>query len=333
MKIKKNPRIVVLGGGTGSFTVLSGLKNHTSHITALVSMADDGGSTGLLRDELGVLPPGDVRQCLVALSGAPHLRDLFNYRFPGDGSLGGHTFGNLFLSAVEKMSDNFAQGVAMASEVLQIRGKVVPITLDECRLVYKPKEGKRVHGETKIDQTDMSDDFAPELYYKTPVSINPEAKAAIMQAGLIVIAPGSLYTSLIPLLLVDGVAEALQATKAKIAYVMNLVNKPMETPGYAVDDYVKEIERYTGAGAIDVVLYNEDVADETLITKYAHDQEYPVIINKAQFKKARYKAIPGHFLSRKVVKVDPNDKIGAERSFIRHDPEAVAKAIMRLVRY
>jgi uncharacterized cofD-like protein len=326
---KSEPKIVVIGGGTGSFTLLSALKNHTPNITALVNMADDGGSTGVLIDELGVLPPGDIRQCLVALSNAPEeVRELFNFRFPR-GSLRGHSFGNLFLSAVEKMSSNFNDAVRLAGDVLQIQGRVLPITLDKCELVCR--YGKRkVKGQYRLSQTSFPLGTRPELSFKKPARLNPEAAEAIAAADLVVIAPGFLYASLAPALLVDGVAQALQNTRAKNVYVCNLVNKPNHTMDYGVHDYVSEIERFTRKNILDYVLYNVDTPSPQWLKRYALDQEFPVVVDTAQLKKARYKAVAGKFLSHEHHKRNPNDSF-IKRSLIRHDGEAVAKALLKLL--
>lgn len=322
-----HPRIVVIGGGTGSFTLLQTLKHLTPDITALVNMADDGGSTGLLRDELGVLPPGDVRQCLVALSAAPQeMRELFNFRF-AEGSFAGHSFGNIFLSAVEKMTDNFEDAVRMASDVLRITGEVVPITLENCQLILQLGE-KQVVGEYEISETRL--ESRPELSLKPHASINPIAKARIKNADLIVIAPGNLYGSLAPALLVEGVAKALKSTRATVVFVCNLVNKQTHTAGYAVHDYAEEIERFVGKGVLDYVLYNTDIPSKNLLKRYALDREFPVEIDAVALSKANYKAIGGDFLSHARHTRNKNDRF-IRRSLIRHDSAAVAKALQKLI--
>src|SRR5688572_17972625 len=215
--------VVTIGGGTGQFTLLSGLKKFPVNLTAIVNMADDGGSTGVLRDELGVLPPGDVRQCLVALSEAPEeLRDLFNYRFD-EGSLKGHSFGNLFLSAVQKKTNNFGEAIRIAGDILRIKGQVIPITLDNVRLAISWSDGTTVQGEGRIDIMHfVKEKGLPRLYLEPKAVINPAAERAIANADAIIIAPGDLYTSLGPLLIVQGVAEALLASNATKIYVSNL---------------------------------------------------------------------------------------------------------------
>lgn len=325
--LKQQPAIVVIGGGTGSFTLLQELKNVTNNLTALVSMADDGGSTGVLRDELGVLPPGDVRQCLVALSNAPtELRELFNFRF-GTGTFAGHSFGNLFLSAVEKIGNNFADAVRLASEVLQITGRVVPITLNNCNLVLHNGKAQT------IGQYEISHNIAlprqPDLSLEPHANLNPEALQAILAADIVIIAPGSLYGSLAPALLVDGVAQALAQTNAKVVYVCNLVNKALETPNFRVSDYVSEVERFAGAGAVDYVFYNIDEPLPAQLKKYALDGEFPVIIDVEDLKNQTYTAIAGRFLSHLDQKRQANDT-RIERSLIRHDAYAVVAALSAL---
>ncbi len=323
------PKIVVIGGGTGSFTLLSALREHEVDLTALVSMADDGGSTGLLRDELGVLPPGDIRQCLVALSTAPEeLRELFNYRFP-EGAFAGHSFGNLFLSAVEKMTDNFDDAVRMAGDVLRIEGRVLPITLTSCNLVLN-NGSKKVVGEFKISNEHFNLSTRPQISLTPNASITIDAKKAIMAADLIVIAPGNLYGSLAPALLVDGIGKALKATSAKVLFVCNLVNKPNHTKGFNVTDYAEEIERVTGEKIIDYVLYNTDEPDAELMAKYALDDELPVIINKQLLRSQKYQAIGGRYLSRAHHTRNKNDKF-IKRSLIRHNSKTIAKSIIKLL--
>ncbi len=323
-------KIVVIGGGTGSFTLLSGLKNYTRHITALVNMADDGGSTGQLRDELGVLPPGDVRQCLVALSESPRTRDLFNYRFE-DGVLTGHAFGNLFMAALEKMTGSFADAVEEASRVLNIIGRVEPVTLDPVTLVIEEPGGGETHGEFKIAHMQFADGSRPNVWLDPTPTVNPAAKEAIERADIVVIAPGNLYGSLAPALVVPGMSEALNATKAKKVYVSNLVTKPGQTNGFKVNDFAAEIERF-GNFTLDYVLYNEEVPSAELIEKYAKEGEQPIGFDKAVLKAQHYTAKGGSFLSGNFVAYNSSssDPIAASRTLIRHDSDAVARAIMKL---
>lgn len=327
--VAKASHVVLIGGGTGSFALLGALKDHFDQVSVLVNMADSGGSTGVLRDELGVLPPGDVRQCLVALSEAPEeVRELFNFRFPS-GSLAGHAFGNIFLSAVEKMTDNFNEAVRLAGDILQIRGQVIPITLENCQLVLEQGD-QTIVGEYAVAQTTIPAGESPKLALRPDAAINPDAAAAIASADLLVIAPGNLYASLAPALLVDGVAAAIQLSKAKKAYVCNLVNKPEHTANYAVHDYATAIERYIGAGQLGYVLYNVDHPSADVLKNYALEQEYPVAVEQTALAAAHYTAIPGNFLSRRAVLPNKNDHL-LKRSLIRHDGEAIAQTLRSLL--
>lgn len=321
-------KIAVIGGGTGSFTLLSGLKNYTSDISALVNMADDGGSTGQLRDELGVLPPGDVRQCLVALSQSERVRDLFSYRFEG-GTFDGHAFGNLFLTALEKMTGNFAEAVETASEVLNITGAVYPVTLDKVTLVMKQTDGTITEGEFRIGDTDFGDSKRPEMHLAPTAELNPSAHKAIMDADLVVVAPGNLYGSLAPALIVPGMSEALRATKAKKVYICNLVTKPGQTDNFSVVDFADEIERF-GKFELDYVLYNDTKPSKALLDRYAKEGEFWVDYDLEALASQHYKAIGGKFVSNEHPKTSNSDPIAHTRTLIRHDHDAVSKQLMRL---
>ncbi len=325
------PNFVVIGGGTGSFTLLKSLKNYTPNITALVSMVDNGGSTGQLRDEYGVLPAGDVRQCLVALSNSSStMRQLFNYRF-GEGSFDGHSFGNLFLAAVEKITDDFAKGVTLAGEVLNITGRVMPITLDNTQLVLLDGN-EEIIGEHSIDSLVLKSKKKPELTLRPRALLNPRAKQAILNADIVIIAPGSLYESLISSLIVDGVKDALDETNAKLVQVVNLVTKPGQTDGWSVTDYVKEIERFTGKNSIDFVLYNTSKPSKEMMKQYSRDGEFPVSSEKIIKPNAinKCKMIGLDLLSFYDEPSVPNDKLAVERTLIRHDGDKVARQIMKI---
>jgi uncharacterized cofD-like protein len=326
---RHKPSIVVIGGGTGTFNVLSSLKAYTNRITALVNMADSGGSSGVLRDELGVLPPGDVRQCLVALSTAPEeLRQLFNFRFP-EGTFQGHSFGNLFLSAVERMTNNFEDAVRMAGDVLHIKGRVVPITLTDCQLVLQISD-KKIVGESEIAYETSTTGGNLALSLEPQAILTEAARDAILEAALVVLAPSDLYTSLAPALLVTGAAEALRETTAKVVLVSNLVNRPNHTSGFAVHDYAAEVERFAGAEILDYVLYNTDEPEAALLQRYALENEYPVVIDQAALAQAHYEAIGGAFLSRAEPQQNTQDHF-IKRSLIRHDGEATAQALLQLL--
>lgn len=335
MDMKKvfGAKIVVIGGGTGSFVMLSGLKNYTHDLTALVSMADDGGSTGVLRDEYGALPPGDVRQCLVALSSSPRVRDLFSYRFD-QGSLSGHVFGNLFLTALQNMTGSFAAAVDLAEDVLRVDGHVVPVTLDDIELVVRDG-GRVIRGESEVSYGQIhSNNPKITVEKKTGrgrVKLNPEAEQALMSADLVVIAPGNLYGSLAPALAIPRMGEVLKRTSAKVIYVPNLVNKSGQTDDYGVTDYADEIERIAGGKIIDYVIYNINEPSPELLNKYAAAGETPVKIDKEALREAHYKTIGAKLLAGQIWQnKSKKDPLAAQRTLIRHDPDATARAIMKI---
>lgn len=325
---KDQTKIAVIGGGTGSFVLLGALKDQTSSIAALVNMADDGGSTGTLRDELGALPPGDVRQCLVALSNVPGMRDLFNYRFE-EGGLKGHAVGNLFLTALEKMTGDFAEAVERASEVLNITGVVAPITLTNVRLVMEDADGTEVVGEYKISDSVFHDPH-PKLRLVPEAAANPTAIAAIMEADVVVIAPGNLYSSLAPAVIVPGIGEVLMQTRAYKVYVCNLVTKPGQTDGFTVADFVSELHRLAGSEFLDAVIYNTEKPSDELLSKYARQGELAVGFDNDELARQTYRAIGRNLLAGSVWQGTSADPIAPARTLIRHDAEAVASAIMEV---
>lgn len=324
-------KIVVIGGGTGSFIVLSGLKNYASDLVALVSMADDGGSTGQLRDELGVLPPGDVRQCLVALSESPRIRDLFNYRFE-NGTFEGHSFGNLFLSALEKMTGSFREAISTAGEILRIDGTVMPVTYDNVRLKMSWSDASvTLHGERVIDAEHFKNDPRKAVLSLEPdPMVNPAAIEAIDQADMVVIAPGDLYTSLGPLLVTKGIGDALRRTAGKVVYVCNLVTKDGQTNSFTVGDHAAEIERFGGGDFLDVVLYGNATPPPEVLSRYEAEKAYPVAYDEAELAKAQYTAIGSDFLGEFSKIESTSTPTQVTRGLIRHNPDAVARALMKI---
>lgn len=317
--------IVTIGGGTGHFTVLSGLKDSGHDLSAIVSMADDGGSTGVLRTELGVLPPGDVRQCLVALSrSSALLRELFTYRFES-GRLEGANFGNLFLSAMEKITGDFDTAVQRTGEVLRIRGQVIPVTTESVSLVALSPQGGLVRGEGNIDRSPIGESVS--LCLDPVPTANPRATRAIADADLIIIGPGDLYTSIIPNLLVAGIPESIRESAAKKVYVANLVNKSGHADGFHVADYVRVIERYLGGQAIDAVIFNTLEPSEGMMARYAHAGEHPVRTDDAGFVGVAYERV-GVPMLKSVVDAVGNEHDLLPRTLIRHDPAALAEALL-----
>lgn len=319
---------MTVGGGTGSYTVLSGLKNIPDiEITALVSMADDGGSTGVLRDELGVLPPGDVRQCLVALSEHSDIvRKLMSYRF-SEGALSGHSFGNIFLAALEKVSGDFSTGVEVASEILKVKGRVVPITGNKAELIVTLHDGETLLGENALNHASIQQKGVAHIGYKNEVTLNEHALEALVSADMIILGPGNYYCSLIPCLIILGFKEALQKTKAKLIFPVNLTNKQGHTMGWSVTDYVRHIEEGIGR-SFDYVLINNEPPSQEQIKRYELKEGDGVLVED-DYKKDN--AIRTALLSSTLVAPNPGDVIHAVRSFIRHDSKQLAGAISKIL--
>jgi len=256
---ERGPKIVTIGGGTGLSTMLRGLKNYSANITAIVTVADDGGSSGRLRRELGVLPPGDFRNCIVALADAePLMARLFQYRFgPGSG-LEGHSFGNLFIVAMSGITGNFEEAIREASRVLAVRGQILPSTLDNVVLCAELEDEQRVIGESKISAATLP---IKRVYLQPdrPAAF-PDAVRAILDADIVVIGPGSLYTSILPNLLVDGIAKALVSTAALRIYACNVATQPGETDEFRASDHVRALLKHVKGQPIDVVLANENLS-------------------------------------------------------------------------
>lgn len=325
-------KITTISGGTGGFMLLSGLKKHQIDISAIVAMADDGGSTGELRDELGVLPPGDVRQCLVALSGASdELRRLMKYRFT-EGGLRGHNFGNLFISALEKTHKNFLEGIKTAMDILQTRGKVVPVTASNARLRMELCNGKIIEGEDAIDHANFQKVGVKEMTFGSRIKANPEAVRSILEAELVVIGPGDLYGSILSSLIIPEIARAMRDTPARVVFNVNLTNKKGHTEGFDVDDYVVAIEKYIGKGRIDFVIFNTKKPSAKLLKKYEAQEGkgFLVEFKKEKAQERKYRLIRGDFLKSGEAKYAKGDALAASRAFIRHDSDKIAETIMLL---
>lgn len=317
-------KIVVVGGGTGNFAVLKGLKNYPVDLSAVVSMADDGGSTGILRDELGVLPPGDVRQCLVALSDSSRLmRSLMNYRFE-NGGLGGHSFGNLLLSALEKVTGSFEKAVEEAGKILFIKGKVIPVTTHQVRLKMLLNNRTLLEGEKEIYLSQEIDQGYKSIYLEPYPKANPQAIQELHNADLIVIGPGGLHTSMIPNLLVDGVVESLIKSQAKKVFIVNLMNRKGQTTGYRVSHYLNELSSFIGKDLFDYVLVNSQQPDSNLIAAYAEEGD----LVENDLEEERVIAAP---LLGELQKGSSKDLI--KRNLIRHDPKKLAQELMKIVNH
>jgi len=325
-------KVVTIGGGTGSFMLLSGLRRYPVALSAIVSMTDDGGSTGVLRDELGVLPPGDVRQCLVALSDSPEiLRKLMKYRFE-DGGLAGHSFGNLFLSALEKVTGNFSEAVMEASRVLNVKGEVIPVTVSDTNLFLELGNDRLLRGENEINQDMKVEQIGVKRIFLDPKpQANPLAVERLLGADLIVIGPGNHYCSVIPNLLVPGIPEAIRESSAQVVYNGNLVSKRWHTDGFMLEDYVEAVDRLLGGPRIDSVTYNTRLPSEDLLKKYAHEAVLTGRRSGDRMIGGRCAVIEGDFLDTRPVKYSRADKIAATRAFIRHDAEKLSRVLMALL--
>ncbi|MBI2812364.1 MAG: YvcK family protein [Candidatus Melainabacteria bacterium] len=315
-------KIVIIGGGTGNFAVLRGLRNYDVDLSAIVSMADDGGSTGILRDELGVLPPGDVRQCLVALSNSSNMmRSLMNYRFE-NGGLEGHSFGNLLLSALEKVTGSFEKAVEEMGKILFIRGKVIPVTTHQTRLKMLLNNRTLLEGEKEVYLSQDIDQGYKSIYLEPFPKANPHAINEIMNADMIVIGPGGLHTSLIPNLLVEGVSEALRNSQAKKIFVVNLMNRKGQTTGFKVSHYLNEICRFIGEDVFEAILVNNQQPSEELIEVYA--EEGDLVQNDLNDGRVVFAPLLGE------PKEAPKKDL-IKRSLIRHDSKKLAQEIMKIV--
>lgn len=317
-------RVVVIGGGTGNFAVLRGLKSFPVELSAIVSMADDGGSTGILRDELGVLPPGDVRQCLIALSNSSRLmRSLMNYRFE-NGGLGGHSFGNLLLSALEKVTGSFEKAVEEMGRILFIKGKVIPVTTHQVRLKMLLANRRILEGEKEIYLSQEIDQGYKSIYLEPYPKANPHAIHEIMNADLLVIGPGGLHTSLIPNLLVEGVSEALLQSQATKIFVVNLMNRKGQTTSFKVSDYLKELVKFIGEDIFDYILVNNQSPPRELIEVYA--EEGTLVENDLHESRVVIAPLLGTV-------EEGHKKDFIKRNLIRHDSEKLAQELMKIVNH
>lgn len=289
-----NKKVVVLGGGTGMSNLLSGLKQYPLDITAIVSVCDDGKSTGVLREEFNIPAVGDIRRVLIALSETePLVMNLFNYRFNTTSDLDGHTVGNLLLTAASEISGNLSDGIEALSKVLNLKGKVVPLTEDNVTLMAQMKDGTVVEGEHNITE---KKGYIQKVYYKEKTIPTKEALQAIKDADLILLSMGSLFTSIIPNLLIDEVVKEIENSKAKIMYVCNMMTQPGETDNFTVTDHVKKLNEYLGKRNVDIVLANTGIIDEEMAKFYeTQEQKDPVIFDVESFDKLNIDIINDDF--------------------------------------
>ncbi|MDP3991139.1 MAG: YvcK family protein [Candidatus Nealsonbacteria bacterium] len=323
-----NKKIVCLGGGTGTSTVLSGLKKYPLDLTAIVAMTDSGGSNRIVRDEFGLLPTSDLRQCFVALAddSEQSLRKLFLYRFSEGKGLKGMTFGNLFMIALTDIFGSQIEAIKKTGQILKIKGKVLPVTLTNSNLVAIYENGRKVFGEHFIDEPKHDGKIKiKKIYLQPKAKAYPEAIKSILKADIVVMGPGDLYTSLMPNLLVQGVASALKETKAKIVCVLNLMTRYGQTYGFSARDHLRVLEEYLGENCLDFVLVNSASVPKAVLNKYKKKHEFPVADD---LKKDYFKTIRGDFLNKKAAGKVAEDVL--ERSLIRHDQNKLAKIILSL---
>ena len=281
---ERGPRVVAIGGGTGLSTMLRGLKSRTKNLTAIVTVADDGGGSGALREDLGMPPPGDIRHCMEALANAePVMQELLAYRFPKDsGRLTGQSFGNLILAALNGVTGSFEEAVAQMSQVLAISGRVLPVTSADVKLEATFENGTAVVGESLIADFKKAQDCRirkVRLLPENPMA-TPSALEAIREANLIVLGPGSLYTSVIPNLLVDGVAQAICESDALKMYVGNIMTQDGETEGMTLSDHVAALLEHSGTGLIDLCVANSSLVDPAMVQRYKAEDADPIVVDR-----------------------------------------------------
>ncbi len=316
-QLSRGPKIVAVGGGTGLAMLLSGLKEYSSNITAIVTVADDGGSSGRIRKQFDILPPGDIRNCLVALADASTMmRDLFQFRFEEGSELAGHSFGNLFITVMTRLTGDFEKAVRETSKVLALRGQVIPSTLENVALVAKYQDGTITEGEYNIPRAHK----VIQKVYLNPISPQaaPEAVKAIKEAEIIVLGPGSLYTSIIPNLLIKEITDSIVASRAIKAYVCNVMTQPGETDGFTASMHVKNLVEHSHPRIIDYCLINIGKIPSEIQKRYDNEQAYLVANDK--------KAI--HGMGYRVIE---EDTVSINDTLVRHDTMKLAKLILSLI--
>ncbi|MCX5681644.1 MAG: YvcK family protein [Candidatus Omnitrophica bacterium] len=315
--LERGPKVVTIGGGHGLSNLLFGLKEYTSNLTAIVTVADSGGSSGRLREEFNIVAPGDIRNCLVALADAPALMgELFQFRFAQDSELKGHNFGNLFLTAMVQLTGgDFEKAVKESSKVLAIRGKVVPSTVHNVHLVAEYEDGSRTVGEAKIPRSDAK----IKRLYLEPKDTRPteEALEAIAAADIIILGPGSLYTSIIPNLIINGMTEAIQKAGAYKIYICNVMTQPGETDGYSASDHVRALVQHTSKGIADACLVNNAIAPTEALARYRQEHSYPVAADVERIKELGCKVIA-------------EDLLGVN-DYVRHDSKKLTKVLIDVI--
>lgn len=310
--LARGPRVVAVGGGTGLSALLSGIKLFTNNITAIVTVTDTGGSSGRLRDEMDMLPPGDIRNCLVALADAePLIRDLFQYRFEVGEGLKGHSFGNLFITALSKVTGDFEKAVAESSKVLAIRGRVIPSTLAKVTLVGEFMDGTSIEGETNI--TDAAKPLRNIRLKPDDCRACPEALDAIESADLIILGPGSLYTSVLPNLMIKEIYNAVLKSDSYKGYIINVMTQPGETGSFSAWDHLRILLDHTDPRIVDACFVNVEPIPEPMVAKYREKGAEPVVLDLEKIREKGYDVVEGEIL-----KIDGQ---------VRHDSEKLARLV------
>ena len=316
-RLNRGPKIVVVGGGTGLSTLLRGLKSYSANITAIVTVADDGGSSGRLRREIGGLPPGDIRNCIAALADQEKLiTALFQYRFKAGDGLAGHSFGNLFLTAMSDITEGWEQAIAASSQVLAVRGQVLPATLSDVSLWADLEDGRCIEGESQITAAKgkvLRVGCTPEC----PPAL-PKAIQAIVDADMIVLGPGSLYTSVVPNLLVPEIVDAIAQRTVPRIYVCNIMSQPGETDGYTVADHVKALDAACGKRVFDAVLVQKKLPSPMALARYMQEDAHPIVIDREILMKLGCRVILANIMDE-----DPSTQ------YVRHSPELLSRVLLR----
>ena len=321
-KLDRGPKVVAIGGGTGLSVLLRGLKEYTSNITAIVTVADDGGGSGILREDLGMLPPGDIRACILALANTePAMERLFQFRFK-EGMLKGQSFGNLLIAAMNEIYGSFELAIKETSNVLAVTGKVLPMTLEDVTLYAVLENGQIIKGESNIPLKNKELGSKIDYIYMKPKIRNPldESIEAIKEADIIVLGPGSLYTSVIPNLLVNNIVDKIYDSRAPKVYISNVMTQPGETDGYTVLDHVEAILKHSREDFLDYVIANiEEIPDDTL-KKYIFDGSEPVILTSDEER----------ILQEKGIKLIKEKLVDIKKDYIRHDYMKLSSIITNL---
>ena len=315
--LERGPKVVAIGGGHGLSHLLLGLKEYTGNLTAIVTVADSGGSSGRLREEFNIVAPGDIRNCLVALADTPALMgELFQYRFAKDSQLKGHNFGNLFLTAMVQITKgDFKKAVEECSKVLAIRGKVIPSTVHNVHLVAEHMDGSRTEGEAKISKTNAP---IKRLYLTDQdAQPTPEVLTTIAEADIVVLGPGSLYTSIIPNLIIKGVSEAIVQSPAYKIYVCNVMTQPGETDGFSAWDHIRVLIEHSHAQIIDACVINDALVPQDALQRYRKEDSYPVGADIEKIKAMGYKVVA-------------TDLLGV-KDYVRHDSKKLTQALIKLI--